>query len=91
MVAYLANGWFTQVGPVRLRAEVVDGALDVAAGLLQAEVPVEAIESLHLRVRTLAFLLICREHLSKKPKLSWRFVPPNDWLFIQACMSLSQA
>lgn len=57
MVAYLANGWFTEVGPRRLRAEVVDGALDTASSLHQAGLAPEALQLLVLRVRTLAFLL----------------------------------
>lgn len=57
MVAYLANGWFTQVGPRRLRAEVVDGALDSAALLHQNGVPIALLDALLLRLRTLAFLL----------------------------------
>lgn len=57
MVAYLANGWFTQVGPRRLRAEVVDGALDSAALLHQNGIAIALLDTLLLRLRTLAFLL----------------------------------
>ena len=57
MLAYLADGWFTRVGPRRLRAEVLDGAIDSAAWLHQAGTDGELLRPFLLRVRTLTLLL----------------------------------
>ena len=57
MVAYLVDGWFAPEGPRRLRAEVVDGALDSAGFLHRAGLAAPELMRLALRVRGLTGLI----------------------------------
>lgn len=71
MVAYLADGWFAADAPRRLRAEVVDGALDSAGFLHRASLDAAQVLRLALRVRALGGLLdpLHRHvHLGPRPR-----------------------
>jgi hypothetical protein len=51
MLAYLSDGWFTDPASRRLRAEVVDGALDSAGALHRGGVSSKRLDALAARLR----------------------------------------
>ena len=51
MMTYLENGWYEANGTGKLNASVVDGAMDVAGGLLRAGVTTDLLDSLALQLR----------------------------------------
>lgn len=80
MTAYLAEGWFARTGPRRLRAEVVDGALDSAGVLHRAGVAAQDVLTVAMRVRALSGLVdpVHRHvHLAKVPPSASRALPPQ--------------
>lgn len=52
MITYLKDGWHTRPGH-RLRAQVVDGAIDTASMLFRASVPPHTVTRLALKIRGL--------------------------------------
>ena len=50
-MTYLENGWYEAGGSGKLNAAVVDGAMDVAGGLLRAGITTDLLGSLALQLR----------------------------------------
>ncbi|MCK5689331.1 hypothetical protein KAI87_08675, partial [Myxococcota bacterium] len=57
MLRYLEHGWYEEKGKNRLRKEVIDGAMDAAGFLVRAEVSVDKLMLVALKIRSLVAII----------------------------------